>query len=555
MQRLSLPYNVLMSLIDSLKDFIAGLFSKDPESAQKRAELRKCHAMVTERHPPYFRARQDLVLPGFAEAILAFARLLRPLAEVARATVASPDARAAQHFFDFIIEGRLSQLSRERRASFSYEGMSDRLRNSLEGDDEFEIIDRELRVYLQELEGIGARRINEELGSIDRFIDVIRYDYERLLAMFDPGVSLENASRRPEFSPIDGEQAFPEILDLYYVLEDFAFTPHLRENLLRLVERRAGSAIDASRRKKVEKLVGQLDAAMTGPLSSWLILALLRSIKNDPNYLPSTPREKRDYFGAYKKRLSQQYEKDRNRLDRERHEDAVTSDLGSLFGTSDIEVIDGYDEDTDNFLRRGSPDGFLWIKPIRVLKTFVNSVFEPVMKDPLKRLLVEGYFENKVFQNNMANVLYQCERSGARIVDFETQLLGSGRISITSVKRYVEEMRRGKDIGSFLTRIVDAINGRAREIVEEEAGLFLLLGGAVAEIISDSKRTSPEVVTNLRTLGGGRNKEIMAQIAVANEKTTILAKIMKNYSIVRPADDGAWARNETLNVGEKPPTA
>jgi hypothetical protein len=184
------------------------------------------------------------------------------------------------------------------------------------------------------------------------------------------------------------------------------------------------------------------------------------------------------------------------------------------------------------------------VKPLRILKTFVLAAFDSSIKEPVKRLLVEGYFDNKGFQNNLANILYQCERSGGRIEEFEEQLLGNGRVSIVAMKRYVEELRRGKDIASFLNRLVDAINGRAKEIVEDEAGLFAMLGEALSELIADYKSPSPELVTNIRTFGGARNREIVAQIQAGRDRIATLVKVLRNFAYVKAPIPGSMAGGE-----------
>lgn len=166
---------------------------------------------------------------------------------------------------------------------------------------------------------------------------------------------------------------------------------------------------------------------------------------------------------------------------------------------------------------------------------------------------MEGYFDNKNFQNNLANILYQCERSATRIQDFEEQLKGAGRVSIVSMKRYIEEMKRGKDIAAFLTRLVDSINTRAREIIEDETALFAMLGDAIGDLLSDYRRSSPELVTNIRTLGGGRNREIMAQIQAGRERITVLIKIMRNFTFVKTPIAGTLSAGQVSGVEPQGP--
>ena len=527
-----------MAFLRFLKALFARLFSRDPEEAARRAELRKIYAHLSDSQGGWYRPRQNLVLASFAQSLLDFARLLKPLSDLMKVTVASSDQRVARRFLDFLIECRLSQVGLELRRTLTYEGMNDRLLNTLDSEAEIDRMDSDFQTLLAELEGLGPRRIDEELDAVSAFVDLCRFDFERLLALFDPGVSIENPKKRGDFAPVEGEQVLPELLDLHFVLEHFVFEAHLRENVIRLMDRKA-TDVDDSRHQQVAKRVEKLDHLLAGPLDPARLLSLARAIKGDPRFEPSIPENKGEHFAAYKQALVGQFEKDRDRIQRERRETTVTADIAALFGSQEIDTIEGYDEEMDAYLRRESPCGFLWIKPLRVLRTFDGSVFEQIVKEPLKRILVEGYFDNKVFQNNVANVLYQCEKSASRIADFERQLTGNGRMSTMALKRYVEEIRRGKDITAFLGRIVDGINGMARDIAQDEAGLFLMLAEAVQDIVADSKKPSPEIVTNIRTFGGARNREIFAQIVQGRDRLVLLSRIMRSFGVLGPAATAA----------------
>jgi hypothetical protein len=527
-----------MGIIERIKDWFARAFARDPEEAHRRAEIRKLQNQLSELKPPYFRLKQNLVLPGFAQGIYHFYSLLRPLAELARSTIANSDIRISQRYYDYLIDRRLPKAEQERKRFFAYDGMSERIEASLKNDEELESIIREFQAFLGSLDALGSRAVNADLYEVERFIDLCRHDYERLIGLFDPSANIDDPRYKPDFAPVPGEQVLPELADFYYLTESFIFSPQLKENVLRLLEKRQPDSFDESKKGKIDKIFSQLDKVVSERLGRDVLLAMLRVIKDDPNFTPTTPRERRDFLEAYRRRLVTQFDKDRERILREQHENAIAADIRSLFGDADIQEIDGYDEEHDSFLRRESPNGFIWIKPLRILKTFIANEFEPQLKECIKRILVEGYFDNKAFQNNLANILYQCERSGGRIVEFEETLRGNGRISLVAMKRYIEEMRRGKDIASFLSRLVDAINDKAREIVEDEAGLFAMLGEALGDLLSDFRRSSPDLVTNIRTLGGGRNREILAQVQGGRERIQILVKIMRNFTFVKSSFGG-----------------
>jgi hypothetical protein len=523
-----------MGLLQKIKEWFAGLLSRDPEETRRRGDLRRLQIALSEQRPPYYRSKQNLVLPGFALAVYRFYALLRPLAELARSTVANSDLRISQRYFDYLIDSRLPSGEQERKRFFVYDGMAERAQGSLKSDEELEAIEREFQAYLDSLDALGPRAVNADLFEVERFIDLCRHDYERIIGLFDPSANLDDQRYKPDFASVPGEQVLPELVDFYYLTESFAFSPQLKDNVLRLLEKRQPDSFDAAKKGKIDKIFSQLGQELSERLDKEILLALIRVIKGDPGYSPSTPRERKDFLDGYRRRLVSQYDKDKERILREQHENAISADIRSLFGDADILEVDGYDEEHDSLLRRESPNGLTWIKPMRILKTFIAYEFEPHLKESIKRILVEGFFDNKGFQNNLANILYQCERSGGRIGEFEAQLRGSGRVSLVAMKRYIEEMRRGKDIGTFLNRLVDAVNDKAREIVEDETGLFSMLGDALGDLVSDFKRSSPDLITNIRALGGGRNREIQAQIQAGRERILILVKIMRNFTHVKP---------------------
>jgi hypothetical protein len=540
-----------MSLISIIKGFLGRILAPDPEESRRRADLRKLYALLSEMRPPYYRAKQNLVLPGFAHAVLQFHAALRPLAEILRATVANPDIRISQKFFDYLIESRLPLEEREKKRFYSYDGMAERAGSALRPEQEIEAISNEFQVFLQSIEDLGSREVDFDLAEMDRFIDLCKHDYERLVGLFDPSASLEDPRYKPDFAAAPGEQILPELLDFYYLTEGFVFSPELKESMIRLLERRSRAQVDPAKLGKIEKLFTRLDKILAERLGRDILLALIRALKGDPYFISSTRRERREFLKPYLRRQSVQFEKDRERLLREQHESIIASDIKGLFGEGEILALEGYDEENDAFLRRESPNSFTFIKPLRILKTFIAGIFDPLLKESIKRILVEGYFENKNFQNNLANILYQCERSENRILDFEQQLIGTGRLSITAMRRYIEEMRRGKDISAFLSRLVDAINGRASEIVQEEVAVFSMLGEALGDLISDYRRNAPDLVTNIRSLGAGRNKEIMGQVQAGRERIVILVKIMRNFIFVKASVPGALLQGATGSAEEQ----
>ncbi|MBN1520121.1 MAG: hypothetical protein JW923_08525 [Spirochaetales bacterium] len=525
-----------MGIMASIVEFFRKLFGVEDSSA--KGELKRLYAPIARLKPPYYRFKNNLVMQGFAQDLYLFCRALKPLMDLSDRTLSHPDIRVSRRFFDFLVESELPPAELERKLFFVYDGMKSRVENAVKGDEELDHLGRDFQRFLGMVDELGAGPLNKELAEVSRFIEICRHDWERMLGFFDPGVSLDDARYRADFQPADGELIFPELVDAYYLTQDFWFSDALLGKVMRVFEKHAPNAA-RGQRPKMEKIFSTLNKILRYRLSEDNLLAVIRLCKRDPLFQPDLRRERVNYVENYRRRLTTQFEKDRERLQRERHENAVAKDIQELFGTVDVAAVDEYNEDNDSFLRQECPSGFTHIKALSIMKTFAVGIFEQQIKETVKKVLVEGYFENKTYQNNLANILYQCDRTSGRITAFEESLRSGGRVSIASVKRYVDEMRHGKDIMSFLTKVVDEINYRAKEICEDEAGLFQMLGDSLGELLADYRKSSPELITNIRSLGGVRNREIINQLTDGRRRIDTFVRIMKNFTYVKKVAETA----------------
>jgi hypothetical protein len=519
-----------MGILSIIAEFFRRLFGLDDGTA--RGELKRVYSVIADLKPPYYRLKNNMVMQGFAQDLFLFCQALKPLMDLADRTLAHPDLRVARRYFDFLVDCELPPSELEKKDTFVYDGMKARADNAVKADEELEGIARDFQRFLGAVDDLSVGALNLELAEVERFIELCRHDWERILGFFDPGLTLEDNRYKPDFQPSDGEQLVPEIIDAYYLLQGFSFSERLLSKVSRIFDRYSPAAA-RDQRHRLEKIFNTLNKILRYRLSDENLMALMRLCKGDPIFQPDLRRERVDYLAQYRQRLTVQYERDRDRLLRERHESAVAKDIKDLFGGIEVLALEAYNEDNDSYLRRESPNGFSHIKALSILKTFALGIFDQQIKDTVKKVLVEGYFENKAYQNNLANIVYQCDRTGGRIAAFEEGLLGNGRVSIASVRRYVEEMRHGKDIMSFLTKIVDEINYKAREICEDESGLFQMLGDALGELLADYRRSSPDLVTNIRNLGGVRNKELIAGLADGKKRADTFVRIMRNFAFVK----------------------
>lgn len=520
-----------MGLFGSIQDLLVSVFTGDPREAARHRELRKTYEQVRGVRPPCIKPNKKLVLPGFATILLSFEQGLLPICELLQKTLNNEDPHIAERFRDYLLELRLPKSEMERRYSYTYDEMLKRVNAASSPDAELRAIAAEFDELMKALDDPNVLAVEAELHQLDRLAEICRHDAERFLALFDPRVNVANSEYKPSFKTVEGDQVLPELLDLYYILADFQIDLGIDRNLTLLLDRI--SPAGQSQSGKMGRIVQRCSRIFRRQLTPQHLLNLIRLIKGDPYFVPKVDREHRSYTAAYKKRLTTQFRKDRDRIVRERNEHALENDIKSLFGDAELLHLDGYNDQENAALQRAGHATFTQIKPLRILKSFTLAKFERTIRDDLKRIIVEGFFENKQFQSSISSIYHQCDHSYERILAFEEELNGSGRHSVTLLRRYLHEKKRQSNVSEIVARIVEAVDKDAKELVESETNRYFTLGSLMLDVVNDYKRRTPELVSNIKAIGGQQNRELLGAIASGYNDVVRLVRIMKHFTIIR----------------------
>jgi hypothetical protein len=96
------------------------------------------------------------------------------------------------------------------------------------------------------------------------------------------------------------------------------------------------------------------------------------------------------------------------------------------------------------------------------------------------------------------------------------------------------DYKNGKSVGYALNKLIETINNMALKIIEENTNLFYSFQGVISEIIKDSKQRAPQLISNIKVIGGDKNQEFTGNLADALKKLELFTSIMKNFTIIRP---------------------
>lgn len=523
-----------MSVWAVFGDFFTLLFPSDPASARKRRELRSVHAYLKTVRPAVFAVSGKRLQPAFAQSVFALAVSLKPLRDAAEKTVAAPDQRTALRFRDFLIERKLGPGAEALLETCSFESLA--ARAAAGGPPALDAAAEDFRVFLKGLDGAAGSALDAELAAFDRTVELCRFDFSRLLGYFDTAVDLENPSYKPRFAAAAAERALPDFLDFCEVLAGARIGDQAVDDLAALAER-AGGEGGAETRKRIAKGAAAANKQLSASFSPQLLTALARAAHEDPRYaLPAAPAPT-SAIAAYKERAAKRFAADRDRVHRELREAAIGPDIAALFppdgsGAAGLEEIAGYDAAVDARLKAEASCSFAWRLPLSILKTFEKRCLAGDFLEAAHRLSVEGFFANGAVKSRLVESLSRLEKMGARIAAFEEAANGPGRLGAAALSRLLEEKARGKSADEGIERIVAAQDARAKEMAEGDVAACRAIAEVIYEVIADYRKPTPTLVTNIKTLGAAKEKNVVATLANGYNAIARLLKVMKSFMVI-----------------------
>jgi hypothetical protein len=519
-------------IIQYLQDIIFALFVRNPEELEKRRRLRALYDELRTVRPLYYRRSSGQVLPGFALSILNLAQVLRPLRDVFEKTIDNPDSKLAQRYRDYLVTARLPEEQYELYSSFSYPALKRRILDSSDPEEELQKTSNELEQLMQSLSARDFHGFDNSYTVINRLVNLSQHNFLPMLRLFDPALKSLDSTDPAAFQPVSGDEILQELLDFYFVLAGFDFSESVETNMGLLLDRLSRDRAEEAK-SRLKKVLLRMQKLLAEQLGSHTVLILVRLIQKDPHFVPQSIQEESSFLEAFKNRLRISYQRGRDRIQQQLHELAVSEDLKRLFPNGQPEDIAGYREDLDQALQEREFDGFLHIRPMRILKNYIRLHFQRELREPLKRLIVEGKFENRIFQNMFTNTFFQCEAMESKIIQFEEQLQGSGTQSVKKLPKYIELLDQGKPVHNMVITVLETIDKESKKIVEEGANCFYNLCVILLEILNDAKLKAPVQINNIKSLSGVKPQDYLARVTYGYNNLFLFTKIMKNFATIK----------------------
>lgn len=527
----------LSELIQKIIDFFFSLFSSSKEDFKNQKALRALVAEVRKAKYPIFRP-ETTILAGLPIIVYELNCALLPLRLILKSTIASKDIRVSSFFMDKMVESFFSKEQQELRNSLLLENRCGKIGNFLDPDFDTKMKEQNkaFNDLLFHITDPKFRRVDFITAELYAFFDLCSFNFNAFFAHFDPGfesvVGTDVIREQYNFQNIDGVEVLQDILDLDYLIKHININEEFISGIFFV-----NSKMPEKLRKDEPSIKRDLQNFLyiiENNLGKNTLTDLAKLIKKDPLFEDLVkPKPSVSSLEEYRHRITAIFNADTKKILKMQQEAQMASLVDKVFNKIELFGIQIYNEELNKRIQAVTNLSFDWIKPIEIIKTYTKVFFESKIEPFLRELIVEGYFEDKNFQKDLASNYYYCSSILGKLTEFEEFMFAKSEHSIDVIKGYLTRLEAGGDFERSLSKIIDIINMKAASIVNEAGRHYFDLLKACNLIVKDSHKSIPDYVNNLKAMIiSTRNKERFAALEENMQNFEGFIEILKHYVIL-----------------------
>ena len=520
-----------MGLFSSIFSFFGSLFSGlSPESKQKQ-DIKKIEAELKLLQPPVY--RNGMVLPAFAEAFRLLQQHSKPIETILEATFKSQDLNIRNHYASILIETGLSDRAKAMKEKLQYEN---RKNDFFAVTNEQRIIDsqrHDLEVIQREVMATSFSQIERTLQALDLLYELCTYAYTPLIRQFDPNYMPESMTAEHHYAEVPVESIEKKLLDFHYITGNLTITAAMGRALGALAICAHGGDTTEKAQEELLSDLRKISSILHKILTPQLMTQLMRIIRNDITFVPKTSMEQRRYIAEYAERIKKQFDNDTQRIQLELQNELIEKETQSLFSGKPLMELEGYNQENNNLFQQCGAGSFMWIMPLQIIKTFETNFISDKVKALLNDLVVEGFFNNPQYKSDFSSIVYNCVEGSGNVAAFENSFSKGEKNDALLMTGYLRDSRTNPDFLKNLTQMINNINKEAKKLIQTEVAAIYDLWKKLQELIPDSKKPQPEIISNLKVLFvSPRNRDNAEFLETSFSQWSIFLDVMKNYAII-----------------------
>lgn len=522
-----------MSLLQAISDFFESLFNKNSPEVQKKIQLRKLENELKSTEPVIFKSGK--LLPNFAESIRILYVNTKPLADLFTDTIFGPDVPRNLRYEAQLVMTGFPEPDQAVVESLEYENRKKQLTevSAMTTSQIFDGQHKNLERVLKILNSDTFRKMDKDINTLHQLNDFCKFNYVTLLQIFDPNFVAADKRYQPTYNEIGIERLLNILEDFYFLEKGLVLTTSIINAVSALATLRAGGNSLQANTDNLRENIKHIAYVLNHVISPERIRLLICYGKADLNYQPQASSYTDSARKHFSEMIQSKFKSDEQRIKTELKDARINSELSSLFGSTELLKVSGYNAEMNAKLLENSQLTFTWVMPIRILKTFLATFLSDPIRTLLNDIIVEGFFNNPQYKSDFAAAVFSALESAQTVADFEASFDKTGENSSLKIEGFIHDSHNDQEFFKKLEQMVGNINNQAEKLISREINNLRSVSRHIEGIIQDSKKPTCEIISNLKVLmTSSRNRDNSDLLEQQFPKWEIFFEIMKNYAII-----------------------
>ncbi len=519
-----------MSFLQQLADFFQNLFMGSSPEVKRKQALKKLESEMKLLSPVIY--KNGMVQENFAEALRILYENTKPIHTILSETICSSDVNRNNHFTEQLLLTGFTREVQELLEELSYENRKSGAREADSLSRYFDSEHRKLEKILKHLNTPDFVRIDTVLEKLIQLHDICKFNYITALRIFDVNFS-SDSGYKPRFQAIPLELLENTLQDLYFVTNGIDISNSCSNAIMALYDLFTQGNATPEQQEEIRGNLRKMQSVFKNFITEKILLNFIRIVKKAPEFQPKVAEYHANFRQTYAHYLQSRFDVDSARLKTELQDEKISSELYQIFGKSQMQMVTGYNAETNAMLMQSTPYSFTMVMPLQILKTFIVMYYEENVRQLLNDIAIEGYFNNQALKTEFSTNVYAVNEVLEHIGTFEARFSKEGDYSEEIFSNLIKDSLREGTQGGRLKDVVDRLNKNAKELIQIETNNIAHLSKQIQGIIVDSKKANSDIISNLQVLmrssRNRANSEFLEKHAGAWET---FVEIMKNYVII-----------------------
>lgn len=525
-----------MSFLQTLTEFIESIFKRSSPEVQKKQQMKKLEAEVKSFSPTIY---QDGKLhPNFAEAIFQLYKNSLILDDLFSVTVGTNDIPRQHRFEGQLIITGYSEEYQQYINSLSFENRKNEILSESGAVERIYMRQRKnLEKVLKELNSESFKEMDRDILRLRQLVDFCKIGYVPILQVFDVNFKPNDLYYKPSYNFIEITKAVNLLEDLYYQTYNLKISTSIADQVVALLQLKKGRPLIKEETDDYIHALKKINYVLTKIFTSERLKLLIRIAKQNALYEPDFVKYSGSPRQEFANLLQAQFDAEEQRIKSEIQDELITSEVNLLFKNGPLERLVGYNAEANEEIQNNSSLSFMWILPMRILKTFLRQFINSNVKNLLNDIMIEGFFNNPKFKTEFSTIVFNAQNAASTVQEFEDSFADDRPNSIAVIRSYIKDSHKDKDFYHKLEKMVITVNNESHKLLQTITNNLFSLYKTLGELLADAKKPSSEIITNLKLLMfSSRNRDNTNILESQYENWKIFFEIMKNYVIINSGE-------------------